>query len=161
MKSQGELLGEIASLLDAAQVRYMVTGSIASTKMRWESPYPRASCSTSPISAGGRPSSEWRTNSGGSSPNDNGTGSGFEQAQGIFAHPYYEDCRSDALEQFRAVGCVREDGDGEHYHLVTLWRSTREERNYMKRTASRPTGLADGGNDISPYFTNRGTMKHR
>jgi hypothetical protein len=31
MKSQGELLGEIASLLDAAQVRYMVTGSIAST----------------------------------------------------------------------------------------------------------------------------------
>ena len=31
MKSQAELLGEIASLLDEAQVRYMVTGSIAST----------------------------------------------------------------------------------------------------------------------------------
>ena len=34
----------------------------------------------------------------------------------------------------------------------------------MKTTASRPTAdeiadLADGGNDISPYFTNRGTMK--
>ena len=31
MKSQAEFLGEIASLLDEAQVRYMVTGSIAST----------------------------------------------------------------------------------------------------------------------------------
>ena len=31
MKSQGEFLGEVASLLDEAQVRYMVTGSIAST----------------------------------------------------------------------------------------------------------------------------------
>ena len=66
-------------------------------------------------------------------------GIGFEEAQGIFAHPYYEDCRSDDPEQFRAVGWVRErlyslifeireDGDGEYCHLVTLWRSTREER---------------------------------
>ena len=65
-------------------------------------------------------------------------GIGFEEAQGIFAHPYYEDCRSDDPEQFRAVGWVRErlyslvfevreDGDGEYYHFVTLWRSTREE----------------------------------
>ena len=31
MKSQAEFLGEIASLLEEAQVRYMVTGSVAST----------------------------------------------------------------------------------------------------------------------------------
>ena len=31
MKNQDEFLGEVASLLDEAQVRYMVTGSIAST----------------------------------------------------------------------------------------------------------------------------------
>ena len=66
-------------------------------------------------------------------------GIGLEEAQKIFSHPYYEDRRSDAPEQFRAVGWVnehlysliyevREDADGQYYHLVTLWRSTREEQ---------------------------------
>ena len=65
-------------------------------------------------------------------------GIGFEEAQEIFVHPYYQDRRSEIPEQFRAVGWVgdrmftlifevREDEEGELYHLVTLWRSTREE----------------------------------
>ncbi len=64
---------------------------------------------------------------------------GFEEAEEIFAHPYYEDRRSDFPEQFRAIGWVagrlysvifevREDRDGEYYHLVTLWKSTKEEQ---------------------------------
>lgn len=64
-------------------------------------------------------------------------GIGFEEAQEIFARPYYQDRRSDAPEQYRAIGWVgdrlfslifevREDADGEYYHLVTLWKSTRE-----------------------------------
>ncbi|SEF95956.1 Uncharacterized conserved protein, DUF497 family [Bryocella elongata] len=66
-------------------------------------------------------------------------GIGFEEAQEIFARPYYQDRRSDDPEQFRAIGWVgrllyslifevREDADGDYYHLVTLWRSTREEK---------------------------------
>lgn len=65
-------------------------------------------------------------------------GIGFEEAQEIFAHPYYLDQRSDVPEQYRAIGWVRErlysmifevreDREGEYYHLVTLWRSTHEE----------------------------------
>jgi hypothetical protein len=57
----------------------------------------------------------------------------------IFTHPYYEDCRSDDPEQYCAIGWVRsllysliyeirEDEHGEYYHLVTLWKSTREEQ---------------------------------
>ena len=53
-------------------------------------------------------------------------------------HPYYEDYRSDDPEQFRAIGWVkgklystifevREDEEGEYYHLVTLWQSTVKE----------------------------------
>ena len=63
---------------------------------------------------------------------------GFEEAQEIFTRPYYLDQRSDMPEQHRAIGWVgqrlyslvfeiREDEDGEFYHLVTLWKSTREE----------------------------------
>ena len=37
MKSQGEFLGEVASLLDEAQVRYMVTGSIGAETGRTRS----------------------------------------------------------------------------------------------------------------------------
>ncbi|MFP5236930.1 MAG: hypothetical protein ACLGSD_13595 [Acidobacteriota bacterium] len=65
-------------------------------------------------------------------------GIGFEEAEAIFARPYYLDQRSDVPEQYRAIGWVenrlysliyevREDSEGEYYHLVTLWKSTREE----------------------------------
>ena len=33
-------------------------------------------------------------------------GIGFEEAQGLFAHPYYLDQRSDCPEQYRAIGWV-------------------------------------------------------
>ena len=67
-------------------------------------------------------------------------GIGFEEVQEIFSHPYYEDRRSDDPEQFRVIGRVkdrlysliyeiREDAVGEYYHLVTLWRATKEEQN--------------------------------
>jgi len=66
-------------------------------------------------------------------------GIGFEEAQEIFNHPYYLDQRQDRPEQYRAIGWVsgrlhsvilevREDKDGEYYHLVTLWKATREEQ---------------------------------
>jgi uncharacterized DUF497 family protein len=66
-------------------------------------------------------------------------GIGFEEVQEVFEHPYYLDRRSDFPEQFRAIGWVgerlftvvfetREDKEGEYFHLVTLWRATKEER---------------------------------
>jgi uncharacterized DUF497 family protein len=66
-------------------------------------------------------------------------GVNFEEAQEIFTRPYCQDRRSDDPEQHRAIGWVRdrlftpifeirEDNRGEYDHLVTLWRSTREER---------------------------------
>ncbi len=66
-------------------------------------------------------------------------GIGFEEAQEIFTHPYYLDERIDLPRQYRAIGWVqgrlfslilefREDKDGEYYHLVTLWKATREEK---------------------------------
>ncbi|MFZ0631970.1 MAG: BrnT family toxin [Acidobacteriaceae bacterium] len=66
-------------------------------------------------------------------------GIGFEEAEEIFFHPYYLDQRLDLPEQFRAIGWageamysvifeIREDRDGEYYHLVTLWKATREEQ---------------------------------
>ena len=65
-------------------------------------------------------------------------GIGFEEAQELFSQPYWLDQRSDVPEQFLAVGWVgdrlysvifefREDEEGEILHLVTLWRSTKEE----------------------------------
>jgi uncharacterized DUF497 family protein len=65
-------------------------------------------------------------------------GIGFEEARELFSRPYWLDRRSDAPEQFLAVGWVndrlysvilevREDDEGELLHLVTLWRSTKEE----------------------------------
>lgn len=65
-------------------------------------------------------------------------GIGFEEAKQIFERPYYEDYRYDDPEQFRVIGWVkdklysliyeiREDHEGEYYHFVTLWRSTKEE----------------------------------
>ena len=32
---------------------------------------------------------------------------GFEEAQEIWQHPHYEDCRSDDPEQFRVIGWAR------------------------------------------------------
>jgi uncharacterized DUF497 family protein len=73
-------------------------------------------------------------------------GVGFEEAQEIFIRPYYLDQRSDLPEQYRAIGWVgqrlyslvfemREDDEGEFYHLVTLWKSTRkEEELYAENT---------------------------
>jgi uncharacterized DUF497 family protein len=66
-------------------------------------------------------------------------GIGFEEAQAVFQQPYYQDERSDDPEQCRAIGWVgsalvtiifevREDSEGEYYHLVTLWRSTKQEK---------------------------------
>ena len=66
-------------------------------------------------------------------------GIGFEEAQKVFDRPYYLDQCSDVSEQYRAIGRVgerlsslvfemREDNEGEFYHLVTLWKSTREEK---------------------------------
>lgn len=65
-------------------------------------------------------------------------GIGFEEAQELFSRPYWLDQRSDVPEQYVAVGWVgdkmysvifemRKDKDGEIFHLVTLWRSTKEE----------------------------------
>ena len=63
----------------------------------------------------------------------------FEEAREVFSRRCYLDQRSDMPEQFRAIGWVgdklytvifevREDADGEFYHLVTLWKSTRREQ---------------------------------
>lgn len=65
-------------------------------------------------------------------------GIGFSEVQQIWNHPHYVDGRSDDPEQFRAIGWVtgklysvifevREDEAGEYYHLVTLWKSTKQE----------------------------------
>ena len=62
----------------------------------------------------------------------------FIQIQEIWSHYHYIDCRSDDPEQYRAIGWIngklysvifeiREDSEGEYYHLVTLWKSTKEE----------------------------------
>ena len=65
-------------------------------------------------------------------------GIGFEEARDLFSQPYWLDQRSDVPEQQRAFGWVgdqlysvifefREDEEGEIPHLVTLWKSTKEE----------------------------------
>ena len=65
-------------------------------------------------------------------------GIGFEEARELFSRPYWLDQRSDVPEQYRAIGWVgdrlysvvfefQEDKEGEVLHLVTLWRSTKEE----------------------------------
>ena len=73
-------------------------------------------------------------------------GIGFEEAQELFSRPYWLDQRSDVPEQYVAVGWVgdrmysvifeiREDKEGEILHLVTLWRSTKEEvRSYEENS---------------------------
>jgi uncharacterized DUF497 family protein len=70
---------------------------------------------------------------------------GFEETQEIWEHPYYEDQRSDDPEQYRAIGWVkgklfsvifdiREDEEGEYYHLITLWKSTSQEEKLYEET---------------------------
>lgn len=65
-------------------------------------------------------------------------GISLQEAQDIFDQSYLIDQRSDDPEQFRAIGwcrgllCsvifeIRHDADGEYYHLVTAWKSTKEE----------------------------------
>ena len=65
-------------------------------------------------------------------------GIGFEETQELFSQSYWLDQRSDVPEQHRAIGWVgerlysvvfeiREDEQGEILHLVTLWKSTKEE----------------------------------
>ncbi len=65
-------------------------------------------------------------------------GIGFEEAEEIFSHPYFLDQRSHVPEQCRAIGWVgerlytlifevRQDRAGEYYHLVTLWKASKEE----------------------------------
>jgi uncharacterized DUF497 family protein len=74
-------------------------------------------------------------------------GIGFEEAQEIFLRPYYLEVRNDLPLQHIAIGWVgqrlyslifevREDDDGEFYHLVTLWKATREERELYEDNAS-------------------------
>lgn len=70
----------------------------------------------------------------------------FYEAHEVWTHPYYLDQRSEVPEQFRAIGWIqgklysiifeiREDEEGEYYHLVTLWKSTKEEQKlYEKNT---------------------------
>lgn len=71
---------------------------------------------------------------------------GFEEAAEIFDHPYCLDRRSDLPEQYCAIGWVgqhlyslvfevREDYLGEFYRLVTLWKSTREEKEFYAQNS--------------------------
>jgi uncharacterized DUF497 family protein len=73
-------------------------------------------------------------------------GIGFEEVQELFTLPFYLDQRSDAPEQYRAIGWVRgvlysvifeirEDAEGEYYHLVKLWKATREERKLYEESS--------------------------
>ncbi|MFH2067555.1 MAG: hypothetical protein ABIK15_20300 [Pseudomonadota bacterium] len=70
----------------------------------------------------------------------------FEEIQEIWEHFHYVDCRSDDPEQFRAIGWVKgelysviyevkEDDDGEYYHLVTLWKATKQEENLYEKNS--------------------------
>ena len=63
---------------------------------------------------------------------------GFEEAHELFDNTYLEDQHVDYPNQYRAIGWVRrklytivyearEDKDGEYYHLVTLWKATKQE----------------------------------
>ena len=62
----------------------------------------------------------------------------LKEAQDIFDQVYLVDRKNDDPEQFRAIGwcrgrlCsvifeIRQDREGEYYHLVTAWNATSEE----------------------------------
>lgn len=73
-------------------------------------------------------------------------GVSLEEAQEVFDQVYLVDQKSDEPEQFRAIGwcrsrlCsvifeIRQDSDGEYYHLVTAWKATKEEaQSYAENT---------------------------
>ncbi len=65
-------------------------------------------------------------------------GVSLKEAQETFDQAYIVDQKNDDPEQFRAIGwsggrlCavifeVRNDSEGEYYHLITAWKATREE----------------------------------
>jgi len=60
-------------------------------------------------------------------------GIGFEEAEEIFSRPYYLDQRSDLPELYSVIFEVREDEEGEYYHLVTLWKATRQEQHLYEK----------------------------
>ncbi|MGE4233977.1 MAG: hypothetical protein AB7F43_11665 [Bacteriovoracia bacterium] len=71
-------------------------------------------------------------------------GIGFEEAQELFFGPYYTDQINDDPEQSVAIGWVqgrlfsvvyeeRQDEVGIYYHLVTLWKSTKEEQKLYEK----------------------------
>ena len=71
---------------------------------------------------------------------------GFEEVKEIWTHYHYVDCRSDDPEQFRAIGWVRgklftviyevrEYKDGDYYHLVTQWKSTKQEEKLYEQNS--------------------------
>jgi uncharacterized DUF497 family protein len=66
-------------------------------------------------------------------------GIGFEEVQELFYAPYYLDQLIGEPAQWVAIGWVkarlytvvfeeRSDTEGDYYHLVTLWKSTKAER---------------------------------
>jgi uncharacterized DUF497 family protein len=65
-------------------------------------------------------------------------GVSLKEARDIFDQVYLVDQKSDDPEQFRAIGwcrgrlCsvifeIRHDSEGEYHHLLTAWKSTKEE----------------------------------
>ena len=73
-------------------------------------------------------------------------GVSLEEAQEIFDQTYIVDRKNDDPEQFRAIGwcrgrlCsiifeIRHDADGEHYHLITAWKSTEQEEDAYAENA--------------------------
>ena len=76
---------------------------------------------------------------------DRRRGVGFEEAKSLFDQNYYLEQRSDLPEQWLAIGWVagrlislifeyREDKEGEYFHLVTLWPSSKYERKIYEET---------------------------
>ena len=71
-------------------------------------------------------------------------GVSLDEAQEIFDQVYIVDQKNDDPQQFRAIGwcrghlCsvvfeIRHDLNGEYFHLVTAWKSTKEEeQNYAE-----------------------------
>ncbi|MBF0360550.1 MAG: BrnT family toxin [Oligoflexia bacterium] len=75
---------------------------------------------------------------------DNRRGFGFETVKKLFDSQYYLDQKNDDPAQFRAIGIVdnklvtlifesREDHEGEYYHFITYWFSTKTERSLYEK----------------------------